>query len=148
MLGSSLPRKMLVTIGTLKNVDYLDRISNRMSLFPYPFSHCPFSYPFSFFIVALSPPVSSSRRWCGKRILLSERHLVRRNIHLATAAVLVAHSERMPSGLHKVERFVISKSASIRGVWNERTRKAGDPSRIQWTDKGFRILIIQDLSCV
>jgi len=32
-LGSPLPRKMLVTIGTLKNVGYLDRISNRMSLF-------------------------------------------------------------------------------------------------------------------
>lgn len=32
MLGSPLPRKMLVTIGTLKNVGYLDRISNRMSL--------------------------------------------------------------------------------------------------------------------
>lgn len=53
MLGSPLPRKMLVTIGTLKNVDYLDRISNRMS-FPLPsvsFRIVSFPTPFPF-----SPP--------------------------------------------------------------------------------------------
>lgn len=44
-------RKMVVAIGMLKNVGYLDRISNRMPLIPcstYLFSYCFFSIPFFF----------------------------------------------------------------------------------------------------
>lgn len=47
MLGRPLPRKMLVTIGTLKNVGYLDRISNRMFLFPL--------FHLSLFVLSLFP---------------------------------------------------------------------------------------------
>lgn len=54
MLANPAPRKMLVAIGTLKNVGYLDRISNRISLSPRPlmpisFRIVPFPTPYSFF---------------------------------------------------------------------------------------------------
>lgn len=139
MLAGPTSRKMPVAIGTLKNVGYLDRISNRISSFSLPvsrpianslFSYCSPSCTLLF--PGRATPllsVSTSRRWCEKRISLSERHLAKRNIHLATAAALalVAHSKRVPLDLHKVGKLRgIETGIDLRGVWNQISRKARD----------------------
>lgn len=103
----------------------------------YLFSYCPFPHTFSFFTVILSASVSSSYRWCGKRIFLSERHLVRRNIHLTIAAALVAYSERISSGLHKVEGSWYRNQHRSKGYRRDFKKLT---IRLQWTDKKYSTL--------